>query len=140
MHTTPMTLMFKFMQILALFLFRFIMSPFLVVWWVVFWRIISSSFPFIFSISITLVLSYLLDKCFIHFRKRFRTCGMWLMIFHKKTHYFVQPQEDMKLHSLYCCCKIIFEAWKVKNVFSNIWSSVIFSSYNFSCGVILKRA
>jgi hypothetical protein len=32
----------------------------------------------------------------------------------------------LKLRSLYCCCGTIFEAWKVKNVFSNIWFTTQF--------------
>jgi hypothetical protein len=38
----------------------------------------------------------------------------------------------LKLRSLYFCCSTIFETWKVDNVFSNIWFSVIFSPHNFS--------
>jgi hypothetical protein len=113
-------------------------SLFLVVWWVVIWRIISFLFPFIFSIFIPLVLSYLLDKglvlsCLlnkgsIHSSEWFRTCVMGLMIFFIKSSLFcssirrheICSEYLLKLRSLYCCCKIIFEAWKVKNVLFNI--------------------
>jgi hypothetical protein len=84
MHITSMVLIFRFMQILAFFLFEFSVSPLLVVWRVVFRRIIASHFPFIFSISISLVLSCLLDKDFIHFKEWFITYGMRVMVFHQK--------------------------------------------------------
>jgi len=101
-------------------------------------------FPYLYP----LVLSCLLDKGSIHFKEWFRTCGMALMIFHQKfiilfSHkkkHEISSEYLLKLHSLYCCCGTIFEAWKVKNVFSNIWYHVIFSPHNLSYEVILKGA
>ena len=42
------------------------------------------------------------------------------------------------LRSRYCCCKSIFKAWNLVNVFSNMSSSVTFSPHNFNCEVILS--
>ena len=44
------------------------------------------------------------------------------------------------LHSRYCYCRSLFEAWNVVNVFSNMSSSVTFSPHNFNCEVILISA
>ena len=42
------------------------------------------------------------------------------------------------LHSWYCFCRSIFQAWNLVNVFSNMSSSVIFSPLNLNCEGILN--
>jgi len=134
MHTTHMTLIFKFMQILALFLFGFTVSPFMVVWWVAFLK------DYLFSFSIYFFHIYTLWFFLVFWtnvpftsRNGLEPVG-WDWWFFIKSLLFclvikkheISFEYLLKLRSLYCCCGTIFEAWKVKNVFSNIWFTTQF--------------
>jgi len=105
-------------------------SPLLVLWWIVLWIIISSSFPFISS---TLVLSYLLGKGSFTSQNDLELVRWDWWFFIKNSWFFlvirsheISSEYLLKLRSLYCYCRTIFEAWKIKNFFSNIWYFVIF--------------
>jgi hypothetical protein len=125
------------------------LSPFIVIWWVAFLK------DYLFSFSIYFFHIYTLwfflvfwTKVPFTSRNGLEPVGWdwWFFIksllfcsVTKKKHE-ISSEYLLKLHSLYCCCGTIFEAWKVKNVIFNIWYHVIFSPHNLSYEVILKGA
>ena len=98
------------------------------------------------SISTSLSMSKILNICGIGFKQWHISNMMRLMVFNKNSlfcsatrRHEINSEYLVKRRSRYCCCRGTFEAWKVINVFSSIFSSVTFSPHNFTCELILNK-